>query len=68
MIGPDENDFYDRIAAWFSTWRPELMNRVSLADMRTVWERVEDIMDEAGKREPIQPVSRQPSSSQQPRE
>lgn len=53
MMGPDEADFQDRLTDWFSIWRPDLMEKVSMADLGEIWEKVEALCVEAEDREPI---------------
>lgn len=68
MMGPMESDFMDTFAAWLKVWRPDLMDKISMADVREIWEEAEELFEEAEAREPIQPRTRRPSSPQPPPE
>jgi hypothetical protein len=53
MIKPDAADFRDAFVNFTRQWRPDLMDKISLADISIVWGHIETLYEEAKTRDPI---------------
>lgn len=53
MITPEQADFQDAMVSITKLHRPHLMDKISLADISVLWDKVEALYEEAEKREPI---------------
>jgi hypothetical protein len=56
MIKPDAADFMDMMVSFTKMWRPDLMNKISMADVNDLWGHVKQMYENAEKREPLRSV------------
>lgn len=65
MMKPEAADFMDLFTHWLGRWYPDLMDKVSMADVSEIWGDIEELLEEAETREPIRSQIRRSSSPQQ---